>query len=73
MACLRFKNGIMCGFEPRYRLRLPDGGYIYMEWHHYLGPFFFKDKLQKREVVAWHNDPNILAALKWFQNRGHKA
>jgi hypothetical protein len=72
MPCAPFHNGIFC-YSPRYRLRLLDGRYIWMDWHSYLGPTFFRDREMKREIKDWWDDPNIGHALDWFIGRGCKA
>lgn len=64
---------VIVTLSPFYRLRLPNGGYVFMEWHSYCGPTFFRDKLCKREIGEWWNDPVICAALDWFIKRGKKA
>lgn len=72
MTCIRIEHGFVCSSN-YYRLRLNDGRYIYMMYHHYLGPMFFEDKLCKREIDNWYEDKEILGALIWFQNRGNRA
>lgn len=67
-------NGwIHLSISPSYRLRTKDGGYVYMAWHHYCGPTFYKDKLETREIENWYDDENICWALDWFCKRGKKA
>lgn len=58
---------------PSYRLRLDDGTYVFMAWHWYCGPTFYRDKAERREIDDWHENPLICAALDWFINRGKKA
>lgn len=56
-----------------YRLRLEDGSYIFMEWHRYCGPQFFKDRAGERLVDEWWENPLICNAVDWFVGRGEKA
>lgn len=56
-----------------YRLRLNDGRYIYMTWHPYCGPTFFRDKYESRWIEDWYEDKQICDAVEWFVNRGKKA
>lgn len=56
-----------------YRLRLPDGGYVYMDWHNYCGPTFYRDRDLKRVIWEWYEDWRICRALDWFTGRGCKA
>lgn len=72
MTCIRFGNAIIT-FSPTYRLPLRDGTRIYMDWHHYCGPTFFRDRHCTREVDKWWDDPRIIEALNWFIGRGEKA
>lgn len=60
-------------FSPWYRLRLNDGRYVYMEWHNYCGPSFWRDKWLSREIDKWWDDPAMCAAVDWFCKRGCKA
>lgn len=43
MTCHRIADGIIC-VSPFYRLPLSDGTHVFMEWHSYLGPTFFRDR-----------------------------
>ena len=72
MTC-RFFNGAIICFNPSYRLRTDDGGYVYMEWHHYCGPAFYKDKRLTKEVEEWWENEYICKALDWFIHRGERA
>lgn len=42
-----------------YRLRLNDGRYIFMTWHPYCGPTFFRDKYESRWIEDWYEDKQI--------------
>lgn len=72
MTCIRIPNGIIC-VSPFYRLPLEDGTRIYMDWHHYCGPTFYRDKLCNRVVEDWWENKLICKALNWFQGRGERA
>lgn len=72
MTCHRIPGGIIC-CSPFYRLPLADGTRVYMEWHSYMGPIFFRDKAAEREIIEWYTNPRIIEALDWFCSRGHKA
>ena len=64
--------GYYC-FNPWFRLRLEDGRYIFMDWHHYMGPHFFYDRNLTRIVESWWEDEMICEALDWFTGRGERA
>jgi hypothetical protein len=72
MTCVRIEHGYIC-FSPLYRLPLADGGRVYMAWHNYLGPTFYRDRNEQRELVDWYENPRIIEALSWFCQRGHRA
>lgn len=55
------------------RLRLASGMYVFMEWHRYFGPSFFRDHRCVREIETWYENPEICDALEWFQARGKVA
>lgn len=44
-----------------------------MSWHHYSGPFLYKDRLETREIVNWYECPLMVNAINWFIKRGNKA
>lgn len=72
MPCIPIPGGIIC-VNRGYRLRLLDGRYLYMEWHHFCGPTFYEDRAWAREIPLWWNDPIICRAVEWFCDRGHRA
>lgn len=72
MPCIQIPNGIVC-LSPFFRLPLEDGTRVYMDWHHYCCPTFYKDKAAKRVVEEWWEDERICKALNWFIKRGEKA
>lgn len=65
------------GFRVRYtypfRLRLSDGTCVFMLFHPYCGPEFFKDKECNRPIENWWENDLIDHALTWFIGRGNKA
>lgn len=72
MPCIRIPNGIIT-LTDFYRLRLSDGTCVFMDWHWYCGPTFFRDKGQMREIDNWWENPLICDALDWFTGRGKRA
>jgi hypothetical protein len=72
MTCIRIEHGFVC-LSPTYRLRLADGTCVYMSWHNYLGPTFFRDRNEQREIEDWPDNPLICDALDWFCKRGYRA
>lgn len=72
MTCVRIPDGFAC-MSPSYRLPLADGTRIYMDWHSYCGPTFYRDKAECRVVEDWWENPLICDALDWFQGRGNRA
>lgn len=74
MGCEIYQNMFVCNHTAgTYRLPLADGTRVYRDWHDYLGPIFFKDKMCLREIEDWYNNELICDALDWFQKRGNKA
>lgn len=72
MTCIRMHSAIVC-VSPCFRLPLADGGRVYMDWHSYCGPTFYRDRALMRDIELWWDDPLICAALDWFLLRGHRA
>lgn len=64
---------IHMSIHPTFRLRLNDGGYVYMVWHHVCGPAFYRDRATRREIIDWYRDKQIGAAFAWFLCRGERA
>lgn len=56
-----------------FRLPLASGGRVFMEWHRYFGPSFWRDRLCTREIENWYEQQEICAALDWFTARGKVA
>lgn len=56
--------------EPMYPLRLSDGRRVFMEWHEYCGPTFYRDRRCTRWIDDWWKDARICRALDWFVKRG---
>lgn len=72
MSCTRLRGAIIC-HSPSYRLRLADGTCVFMSWHHFCGPVFYRDRAETREINDWYENPLIEAALDWFIERGQRA
>jgi hypothetical protein len=72
MTCHRISSGIVC-ISPSFRLPLAAGTRVYMDWHNYCGPTFYRDKAERRIIEDWYECPLICAALGWFQGRGNRA
>ena len=63
-----------CLIGPRvWRLPLASGGRVFMEFHSFTGPYFFRDHACQREIELWHEVPEICDALDWFVKRGKVA
>jgi hypothetical protein len=76
MTCTPFKSGRNTGWicwSPIRRLRLSDGTCVFMEWHTYGGPTFFRDKNLRRMIDEWWTNPLICAALDWFTHRDYRS
>lgn len=75
MPFVRLRNGTALHLLilPHYRLRLDDGGYVYMEFAYFGGPRFYRDRNLTREIEDWWEDPRLVKACEWFCARGHKA
>lgn len=56
-----------------WRLPLASGGRVYMEFHRYFGPSFFRDRACVREIEDWYTCAEICTALDWFIARGKVA
>ena len=56
-----------------WRLPLASGGRVFMEFHSFTGPYFFRDHACEREIEDWYEDAEIVAALDWFCARGKRA
>lgn len=72
MTCIKIEHGYVC-VSPFFRLPLADGTRVFMSWHNYLGPMFFRDRDERREIEDWYDNPLICDALEWFTGRGCRA
>jgi hypothetical protein len=72
VTCIRIPGGIIT-LNDSYRLRLEDGTCVFMSWHHYCGPEFYRDRSERRYIDEWWENPLIVKALDWFVGRGEKA
>lgn len=59
--------------SPFYRLPLADGRRVFMDFHHFCGPTFYRDRHGSRIIADWYDDPLICAALDWFVGRRARA
>lgn len=72
MTCIHHRGTIIC-VSPFYRLPLSDGRRVFMDWHWFGGPTFYRDRAERRVIEDWWDDPLICAALDWFTGRGNRA
>lgn len=72
MTCIRTNWGFLC-INLVYRLRLADGRRVFMMWHSYCGPTFYRDAACNREIDNWWDSKLIVDQLGWFVNRGKLA
>lgn len=49
MSCTRIGNGIVCGPDAFVNLA-PYGAKVWMEWHNYMGPVFFRSQNMIAEI-----------------------
>lgn len=68
MTCTNFGHGIIC-HRPIHKLRLDDGRNVWLEFHPYCGPAFFKDRRLQREIENWWDDPAIDRAFGWYYEK----
>lgn len=54
------------------RLTLRDGRRVWLEFHSYLGPAFFRDRAGRREIEEWYTDQTLCDAFDWWMRRGKK-
>ena len=73
MTCHALKGGGFICTTPFYRLRLLDGRYVFMMWHSYFGPEFFRDRLCNQDIDEWWHDEFLCRAVEWFDGRGFRA
>lgn len=66
-------GGAIVTITPTYRLRLEDGRHVFMLYHSYCGPMFYRDRALVREIRDWWEDAAIDRALTWFIRRGRVA
>jgi hypothetical protein len=65
--CLRCLTG-----PPVWRLRLASGGHVFLEFHSFTGPYFFRDHACRREIEEWYGVQEIVDALDWWIKRGKR-
>ena len=64
MTCIKIPNGIICMGNPTQDLRI-YGSSVYMDWHEYCGPTFFRDK-NCNSVIHTPGKKTWAAFDKWF-------
>lgn len=65
--------GMIIDYTEAYKLRLDNGVHVFMDWHEWCGPTFYRDKQQRRVIDEWYEDELIVKALDWFVARGYRA
>lgn len=51
MTCIRIEHGFVCGEDDFVDLR-KYGAHIWLSWHHYHGPTFYRSKNAIKPIVA---------------------
>lgn len=54
------------------RLRLPGGEYVFLEWHDYLGPTFYRDRAGNRQLDINDVTGPQFEAFDWWHSRGKR-
>lgn len=68
MPCFRIQDGIV-SYQKSYRLCLEDETCVFMDWHWWCGPIFYRDKTSTRMIDDWYENKLIVNALDWFIGR----
>ena len=50
MSCRQIGNAIICGPDKSVNLK-PFGANVWMEWHHYMGPVFYRSEAMIKPIV----------------------
>lgn len=69
MACNFFSGGVYCTADAMINLR-PYGSSVWMEWHNYLGPSFFRGKHSNSDMQAGRK--TWKAFELWYEQSGMK-
>lgn len=72
MPCIEIPGGLACTCA-FHKLRLQNGCSVFMHWHCYMGPVFYKDKRMNRQIENWEQHPFIKQVFEWFIGRGCKS
>jgi hypothetical protein len=51
MTCIPIKDGFLCGDDTFVDLS-PFGAHVWMSWHNYMGPTFFRSKSSIQPIVT---------------------
>lgn len=54
------------------RLRTKAGDYVFLDWHDYLGPTFYRDRTGNREILISCVDMTFYDAFDWWYTRGKR-
>ncbi|MCI5211217.1 MAG: hypothetical protein D3910_21085 [Candidatus Electrothrix sp. ATG2] len=71
MPCFTSESGkltVCC--DPCFRVRTNSGRYFFIVLPYWAPPSVWHDRARKREVEKWFFDEEILAAIKWLEQRG---
>lgn len=67
MACFRIEHGFICGPDDFVNLK-PFGACVWMEWHHYMGPTFFRSE-NAIKPIYYPSKKTWDAFQRWLDNR----
>jgi len=51
MGCIRIEYGFICGPDDFIDM-VPYGAHVWMEWHHYYGPTFYRSKNRIKPIIT---------------------
>jgi hypothetical protein len=51
MACIRIEHGFLCGPDDFVNME-PFGAHVWMSWHHYLGPTFYRSEAMIKPILV---------------------
>lgn len=67
MTCIRIEHGFVCGEDDFVDLR-KYGAHIWLSWHHYHGPTFYKSKNAIKPIIV-PSKKTWDAFQRWLDNR----
>lgn len=67
MACIRIEHGFICGPDNFVDLK-PFGAKVWMEWHHYHGPTFYRSE-SRIQPILWPHKKTWDAFGKWMDSK----